>query len=213
MTYNAKVDIEAATVLSLISPIPLIPKKSAADLFSEPGSPSLQPPLTRMSTASSRASPHQMASNWISPPIQQSRQSIGDVSSKSMVSSMQRSDMSREVYHLIRDNLPQSIKATTALPKLILISRSIEKKLYQSAPSCNAYLNLDTLKLRIAALACAVLIHSEEEKGSSRQERSETCSKLLAAARNSLQHCCMVLVSYETREIEKRFTGGVSLED
>lgn len=159
-----------------------------------------------MSIASSPLSPKgQTTSKWVSPPSQDRRQSIGDVASKSMVSSMQRSDMSRDIYHLIRNNTPRSIKDSITLPKLILISRSIEKKLYQSASSYNAYLNPETLKFRITALACAILIHSERGKGPSKQERSETCTKLLAAARSSFQHCCMVLISYETREIDKRF--------
>lgn len=88
-----------------------------------------------------------------------------------------------------------------------MASRAIEKKLFQSATSGRAYLDLSTLNFRIAALACAVLIHAEErtEQPGTSGTRSETCSRLLAAARNSLPHCAMVLVSYEIQQIEKRF--------
>ena len=89
-----------------------------------------------------------------------------------------------------------------------MVSRAIEKKLYQSAASDHAYLDLSTLNFRIAALACAVLIHAEErrEQGGTTGTRSVTCSRLLAAARSSLTHCSMVLVSYEMRQLEKRFS-------
>lgn len=100
------------------------------------------------------------------------------------------------------------MSTTTTLPQLVLISRSIEKKLYNTATSPRAYLNLDTLKLRIAALACAVLIHSEKEG-----QKSETCAQLLAVAKSSLTHGVMVLVSYETRQLDRRFaTACDSLE-
>lgn len=207
MTHNAESDIAAAVNLCLISPIPIAPKKSAGDFLSaSSGSPSFDMPLARMSSSSSRSSPNGMASNWVSPSfISQQRQSLTDSASKSMISSAQRSDMSREVHHIIRLNLPSSIRDTTTLPQLILVSRAIEKKLYQSASSYNAYLNKSSLKLRIAALACAVLIHSEDK--SLKQKRSETCLRLLAAARTSLPHCIMVLVSYETRQLNKEFAG------
>jgi hypothetical protein len=194
MSYKKSANTETAVDLCLISPIPLNPKNSAA--------------VNQRFTMSSRPSPDM---TWVSPPSQHNnRQSLGNAASKSMVTSMLRSDMSREVYHLIRDNLPKTMRDSTTLPQLILISRSIEKKLYQNASSYNAYLNPTTLKFRISALACAVLIHSED---GSRKEHSETCARLLAAARNSLQHCCMVLVSYETRELDKRFIRGVSYDD
>lgn len=210
MSSNESADIEAEALnLCLLSPIPLNLKKSAADFISaSASSPGFQMPINQTFNASYRSSPN-MASTWVSPPSQDHRQSIGDAASKLMVTPMQRSDMSREVYHLIRDNLPKMMEESTKLPQLLLIARSIEKKLYQSATSYNAYLNLDTLKFRISALACAVLIHSEN---GSRQERSETCTRLLAAAKNSLQHCCMVLVSYETRELDKTFNRSVSYD-
>ena len=116
-------------------------------------------------------------------------------------------------YHIIRYHLPSSIRNNTTLPQLILVSRAIEKKLYQGASSYRNYLDESTLKLRITALACAVLIHSEEggSGGTSRGERSDTCLRLLAAARSSLPHCVMVLVSYETRQLDKRFANVSSV--
>ncbi|KAL3805089.1 hypothetical protein HJC23_003317 [Cyclotella cryptica] len=144
----------------------------------------------------------------ISPQVPQHRPSLRHAGTKRLqVSQMQRSDMSREVYHILKTHLPASIRDATSLPELIMVSRAIEKKLYQSAASDRAYLDLSTLNFRIAALACAVLIHAEErtEQAGTTGTRSDTCSRLLAAARSSLTHCAMVLVSYELRQIEKRF--------
>lgn len=155
---------------------------------------------------SSRSSPKDPT--WITPqnPEQKQKQSLGHVASKSMISFSERMDMSRIVLRIILSNLPRSIRDDTPFPQMILISKSIEKKLYQTASTCQDYLDLDTLELRIAALACAILIRSDEERGS-KSDRSETCSRLLAAARNSLPHCVMVIVSYETREMDKRLAG------
>jgi hypothetical protein len=202
----------------LISPIPIrrtIPETSADDFLTD---------SLYGETAPTRVSPQ------LPPP----RQSLRDARTKKLqVSPMQRSDMSREVYvscskcflislfsidinesvdrtnryHLLKTHLPASIRDTTSLPELVMASRAIEKKLFQSAASDRAYLDLSTLNFRIAALACAVLIHAEErtEQPGTSGTRSETCSRLLAAARNSLTHCAMVLVSYEIRQLEKRF--------
>lgn len=131
-------------------------------------------------------------------------------------SSDERISPNENRYHIIRYHLPSSIRNNTTLPQLILVSRAIEKKLYQGATSYRNYVDESTLKLRIAALACAVLIHSEEGgsdgvDGTSRGERSDTCLRLLAAARSSLPHCVMVLVSYETRQLDKRFANVASV--
>ena len=117
---------------------------------------------------------------------------------------MQRTRIAREVYHIIRSNLPSSIGESITLSQLVAISRAIENKLFKGAASPSAYLDLSTLKLRIAALACAVLIHSEEGDGSG--HRSDTCTQLLAAARSSLPHCAMVLISYESRQFRRQFS-------
>ena len=208
MTFNAdSADIEAAVNLCMISPIPLAPKKNIADFFpASVMSPGLQ--ISGTSPSSSLKSPF---SKWVTPSYEPQRQSLSGAASKAMLSAAERSDMSRVVYHIVQTNLPQSIYDSTSLSELILISRAIEMKLYQSASSYDAYLNPSTLQLRISALACAVLIHSEEEKGS-KLERSETCSRLLAAARTSLPHCVMVLVSYETRQLQKMF-GSSSVNE
>ena len=150
----------------------------------------------RMCASSNRAT--------ITPSVQEEQ--VNEVGSKSTISPVERSDMTREVYQIIQYNLPQSIKRTTNLPQLILISRAIERKIFESAPSYEAYLNPNTLNLRISALACAVLIHSETGNGSS-SERSYTCSRLVEAARTSLPHSVMVLVSYETRKLDEGLTS------
>ena len=189
--------MDASVNRYLISPIPLTSKTNSVESFSGAvaNTDRSQMALTKMPS-----------STCVSPQYQEQKQSLRNAASKSMISSIERSEISRVVFRIIRSHLPPTIRDTTSFPQMILISNAIEKKLYQTAPTCQAYLDLDTLKLRIAALACAILIHSKEESGS-KSARSETCSRLLAAARNSLPHCVMVLVSYETRELDKRFAG------
>jgi len=187
-----------------ISPIPLRPTIATA-------------PADEFFAAMTDSPRGQMSSyGLVSPASPQLGQSLRHIiqNDKMLISSMQRSEMSREIYHIIRYHLPSSIRNTTTLPQLILVSRAIEKKLYQGASSYRNYLDESTLKLRITALACAVLIHSEEggsSGGTSRGERSDTCLRLLAAARSSLPHCIMVLVSYETRQLDKRFANVSSV--
>jgi hypothetical protein len=101
-------------------------------------------------------------------------------------------------------NLPESFQNTTTSPQLILISRAIENKLFERAESHQSYLDLSTLAFRLSALACAVLIYTEEYKDGQNNKpetRSETCSRLLAAARNSLSHSVMVLIMFETQQL------------
>lgn len=106
-------------------------------------------------------------------------------------------------YTVIISNIPDSVKSRTTSPQqLILISRAIEKKLFTEADSYLAYNDLTSLKFRFTALACAILIHSEKHGDANRKrERSQTCVKLLAAARRSLSHCILVLISYESRQL------------
>eukprot|EP00804_Cyclotella_cryptica_P021075 CCRYP_019392-RA/>CCRYP_019392-RA protein AED:0.10 eAED:0.10 QI:416/1/1/1/0.5/0.33/3/548/235 len=196
-------EMEAKLNLSLISPIPLRPTITRGTANNKHIATMAESPRGQTSSA-----------GLVSPPSQLGQSlHLNMQNDKMLISSMQRSEMSREIYHIIRYNLPTSISKTTTLPQLILVSRAIEKKLYQGASSYRNYIDESTLKLRITALACAVLIHSEE--GASRGERSDTCLRLLAAARSSLPHCIMVLVSYETRQLDKRFANvasGNSLE-
>ena len=91
----------------------------------------------------------------------------------------------------------------TSLSHLSLVSQAVEKKLFSRADSYQSYLDLTTLKFRITALACAVLIHSEESGGKDKvpEDRSEIFAGLYAAARSSLPHSVMVLVSYEMKRL------------
>lgn len=126
------------------------------------------------------------------------------------VSPIERKEVSRAVYGILRDNLPQALENSTTQEELTLIAESIESKLYQTASSPRAYCALSTLELRITALATAVLIHSDKSSSSSSnngiQKRgiSDTCARLSAAARKSLVYCVMVLVSYEKRDLDKQ---------
>lgn len=109
-------------------------------------------------------------------------------------------------YIILRSNLPESLQDTTTSPQLILIARAIEKKLFRRAESARSYLDLSTLKFRLSALACAVLIYSDEhgqelKKGGGSSGRSETCDRLMRAARESLSHSIMVLISFESRKL------------
>lgn len=103
-------------------------------------------------------------------------------------------------------NLPSPLREHTTQAQLALIARSVEKKLYRVAASPISYNDMSTLELRIAALATAVLIHTEsvrQKKEGKIGEQSEFCSRLSAAARKSLVHCATVLVSYEKRQLDK----------
>lgn len=125
------------------------------------------------------------------------------------ISPIERKEVSRAVYGILRDNLPQALENSTTQEELTLIAESIESKLYQTASSPRAYCALSTLELRITALATAVLIHSDKSSSSSNngiQKRgiSDTCARLSAAARKSLVYCVMVLVSYEKRDLDKQ---------
>lgn len=106
-------------------------------------------------------------------------------------------------YVIIRStNLPQSFQNTTTSPQLILISRAIENKLFERAETYQSYLDLSTLPFRLTALACAVLLFTAGYKEGQRLDtRSEACSHLLAAARNSLNHAVMVLVLFESQQL------------
>eukprot|EP00804_Cyclotella_cryptica_P003995 CCRYP_013920-RA/>CCRYP_013920-RA protein AED:0.04 eAED:0.04 QI:250/1/1/1/1/1/2/697/212 len=161
-------EMEAKLNLSLISPIPLRPTITRGTANNKHFATMAESPRGQTSSA-----------GLVSPPSQLGQSlRLNMQNDKMLISSMQRSEMSREIYHIIRYNLPTSISKTTTLPQLILVSRAIEKKLYQGASSYRNYIDESTLKLRITALACAVLIHSEE--GASRGERSDTCLRLLA---------------------------------
>jgi len=122
-----------------------------------------------------------------------------------------RAEVSKQVYGILRDNLPPPLEAQTSQDELTLIADSIESKLYQTATSSRAYCSAySTLEFRITALAAAVLIHSDqsqhEQEGHHHhdwhQGVSDTCSRLSAAARNSLVYCVMVLVSYEKKNLD-----------
>jgi len=125
------------------------------------------------------------------------------------VSPIERKEVSRAVYGILRDNLPQALENSTTHEELTLIAESIESKLYQTASSPRTYCAFSTLELRITALATAVLIHSDKSSSSSnngiqKQGISDTCARLSAAARKSLVYCVMVLVSYEKRDLDKQ---------
>lgn len=106
-------------------------------------------------------------------------------------------------YIIIRTNLPKSMMDKTSLSHLSLVSQAVEKKLFSRADSYQSYLDLTTLKFRITALACAVLIHSEESGGKDKvpEDHSEIFAGLYAAARSSLPHSVMVLVSFEMKQL------------
>ena len=111
-----------------------------------------------------------------------------------------RADVSRAVYVILRDNLSHSSLASqVSKDELRLVADSIEVKLYQTAPTLQAYYSFSTLEFRISALATAVLIHSD--KG---PNVSEMCARLSAAARKSLVYSGMVLVSYEKQNLDKK---------
>lgn len=128
--------------------------------------------------------------------------------SRRCVNPMERAEVSRAVYGILRDNLPAALESQTTPQELALVANSIEAKLYATASSPRAYCALSTVEFRITALATAVLIHSD--KGP--QGISDTCARLSAAARKSLVYCVMVLVSYEKKNVEKasiRSNGGI----
>lgn len=110
---------------------------------------------------------------------------------------------------ILRDNLPPALEYSTSREELALIADSIESKLYQTAPSARAYKAFSTLEFRITALATAVLIYSDKGNEDRLDRRwrqlgiSDTCARLSAAARKSLVHCVMVLLSYEKQNLEK----------
>lgn len=132
------------------------------------------------------------------------------------VSPYVRAEVSKEVYGILRDNLPPALEAGTSQEELALIAESIERKLYATATSPLAYCSkFATLEFRITALATAVLIHSdrgrdrEDDDDDDDRQRSghqdvvsDTCARLSAAARKSLVYCVMVLVSYEKRNLD-----------
>lgn len=118
-----------------------------------------------------------------------------------------RMEMSRAVNGILRDNIPSSLAYDAQ--DLTLISCAIEEKLYKSAPSAQAYSDKSTLEFRMKALATAVLIHSDtENRYDNHNGISDTCSRLLSSARNSLVYSVMVLVSYEKQNLEKNRTSG-----
>lgn len=119
------------------------------------------------------------------------------------ISHMERTEVSRAVYGILRDNLSPALALTTSQKDLTLIADSIENRLHQTASSPRAYCKLSTLEFRITALATAVLIHSDDGQSHNHQGISDTCARLSAAARRSLVYCVMVLVSYETRNLDK----------
>lgn len=126
----------------------------------------------------------------------------------------QRSIISQLIHTIIKVNLPLTLHEKTTAAQLVLISRAIERKLYRVAPSIDAYADVSTLELRITAMATAVLIHTEQarQKQGQNTEQSETCTRLLMAARQSLVHCIMVLVSYEKRQLDEEFADMMEKE-
>ncbi|KAL3793473.1 hypothetical protein ACHAW5_001648 [Stephanodiscus triporus] len=132
------------------------------------------------------------------------------------ISPAERADISFAVYNILRDNLPPSLEYSTSDDELIQIATSIEKKLYRTASSPQAYRALSTLEFRITALATAVLIHSDEGNNQEGRNISDTCARLSAAARKSLVYCVMILVSYEKNKPDNGTGGRVTpnkLED
>ena len=109
-----------------------------------------------------------------------------------VVSPADRADITYAVYGILRDNLPSSFDLSD--DELVQIAMSIEKKLYRASSSTQAYRALSTLEFRLTAMATAVLIHTDGVD--ERQQASDTCKRLTAAARKSLVYCVMVLVSY-----------------
>ena len=110
-------------------------------------------------------------------------------------------------YDLLVTNLPPSLEYTTSKQELTHIANAIESKLYQSAPSPQAYCALSTLEFRITALATAVLIHSDMQDYDGSHRISDDCARLSAAARKSLIYCVMVLVSYEKQKLKTNVEG------
>ena len=110
-------------------------------------------------------------------------------------------------YDLLVTNLPPSLEYTTSKQELTHIANAIESKLYQSAPSPQAYCALSTLEFRITALATAVLIHSDMQNNDGSHCISDDCARLSAAARKSLVYCVMVLVSYEKQKLKTNVEG------
>ncbi|KAL3784947.1 hypothetical protein ACHAWO_011239 [Cyclotella atomus] len=144
MPYEIDPDeMEAAINMAMLSPIPVVPKRSATDF------------LSASSSALAAASPHAIASpGWFT--ADQERQLLTTIGSdKVLITDVQRTEMSRLVYMIIRStNLPESFQNTTTSPQLILISRAIENKLFERAESHQSYLDLSTLAFRLSALAC-----------------------------------------------------------
>lgn len=133
----------------------------------------------------------------------------GSSSSRSNVhiTPAERAEISMAVFGILRDNLPPALESSTTQEDLLQIAKSIESKLYQTAPSPRAYSAYSTLEFRITALATAVLIHSDKDDNGSNNSGggvSDTCARLSAAARKSLVYCVMVLVSYETKNLNKK---------
>lgn len=109
-----------------------------------------------------------------------------------IVSPADRADITYAVHGILRDNLPSSFNLSD--DELVQIAMSIEKKLYRASSSTKSYRALSTLEFRLTAMATAVLIHTDGVDD--RQQVSDTCKRLTAAARKSLVYCVMVLVSY-----------------
>ena len=131
---------------------------------------------TRMETAPSRAT----------------KRKIEKLFRDDVVSPADRADITYAVYDILHDNLPSSFDLSD--DELVQIAMSIEKKLYRASSSTQAYRALSTLEFRLTAMATAVLIHTDGVD--ERQQASDTCKRLTAAARKSLVYCVMVLVSY-----------------
>lgn len=89
-------------------------------------------------------------------------------------------------FGILRDNIKDSVSSQD---ELIQISKAIEKKLYQTAPSPQEYRSMGTIELRIKAYATALLlIHSD--------------GILASQCRNSLPLCAMALVRYEKQNLK-----------
>lgn len=123
------------------------------------------------------------------------KRKIEDLFRDDVVSPADRADITYAVYVILRDNLPPSFDMSD--DELVKIAMSIEKKLYRASSSTQAYRALSTLESRLTAMATAILIHTDGVD--ERHQVSDTCKRLMAAARKSLVYCVMVLVSYATK--------------
>lgn len=152
-----------------------------------------------------------MAEKWMARSMRRAREIDGSRNVNDHISPLVRAEVSKQVYGILRDNIPPPLEAQTSHNELTLIADSIESKLYQTASSSRAYCSAySTLEFRITALATAVLIHSDQNQhehedhhhNNGHQGISGTCARLSAAARNSLVYCVMVLVSYEKKNLD-----------